>query len=82
MISEPENLEYLPDNLLETLGAECSPLTHCVVRVEKQANNIIPFELTKELYNEFNNRNRVYYCKEYQVQTLSICILFFYWKFY
>lgn len=67
MISEPENFDYLPDNLLETLGVECSPLTHCVVRVEKQANNIIPFEMTKDLYNEFNNKNRVYYCKEYQV---------------
>jgi len=71
MISEPENLEYLPDNLLEALNAECSPLTHCVIRVEKLANNIIPFELTKDLRNLFNNQSPVHYCKECQVKKIA-----------
>lgn len=68
MISEPENLEYLPDNLAETIiSNECSPLTHCVIKVEKQANNLIPFEMTKDLRNEFNKKSPVFYCKECQV---------------
>lgn len=72
MISEPENLDYLPENLLESLTAECSPMTHCVVRVEKQANNIIPFDLTKDFRNEFNNKSPVFYCKECQVTIKTI----------
>lgn len=67
MISEPENFEYLPDNLLELLSAECSATTHFVVRVEKQANNLVPFEFTKDFRNEFNNKSPVHYCKECQV---------------
>ena len=67
MISQPENFEYLPENLLEALNSECSSSTHCVIRVEKQANHIIPFDLTKDIRNEFNSKSPVYYCKECQV---------------
>lgn len=37
MISEPENFEFLPEEILKLLNYDCDSNNFCVTKVEKQA---------------------------------------------